>query len=84
MTQRMSDVIDLRAAKWVGTTAGICGAVLIALNIDAEVHGFALFLASSLLWTMVAWRQREPSLVALQGAFTVINIVGIVRWLGLS
>jgi len=71
----------LTAAKWIGTAAGVSGAVLIALNLGLVVYGFGLFLVSSILWTAVGWLQREPSLVVLQGAFTAINVVGIARWL---
>lgn len=71
----------IAAAKWIGTAAGVAGAILIALNLGLVVYGFGLFLVSSILWTAVGWRQREPSLVVLQGAFTVINVVGIARWL---
>ena len=42
--------------------------------------GFALFLAPSLLWSVVGWVHREASLVVLHGAFTVINLLGIYRW----
>lgn len=67
-------------AKWIGTAAGVCGATLIALNLGAEMVGFALFLMSSLLWCAVGFVQREPSLVVLQSAFTAINLVGLWRW----
>lgn len=70
----------LAAAKWVGTGAGIAGAVLIALNLGIVVYGFGLFLVSSVLWTAVGWVQREPSLTLLQTAFTVINVMGVYRW----
>lgn len=71
----------LTAAKWIGTAAGVAGAMLIALNLGLVVYGFGLFLMSSILWTAVGWLQREPSLVVLQGAFTAINVVGVARWL---
>jgi len=54
--------IALGAAKWIGTGAGVSGAILIALNLGIVVYGFALFLLSSLLWGSVALVQREPSL----------------------
>ena len=72
----------LRPVKWIGTIAGVAGAVLVALNIGVTGYGFVLFLVSSILWSLIGWIQREVSLVVLQGAFTVINAVGIVRWLG--
>lgn len=72
----------LLAAKWIATATGITGAVLIALNIGLVAHGFALFLASSLLWCAAAIVQREPSLVVMQGAFVAIKGLGLWRWLG--
>lgn len=71
----------MSAAKWVGTVAGVAGAVLIALNLGMVIYGFWLYLISSVLWTAVGWVQRETSLFVLQGAFTAINILGIYRWL---
>lgn len=71
----------LSNAKWIGTAAGVSGAILVALNLGLVAYGFGLFLISSLLWSVVGWLQREMSLVVLQGTFTVINIVGIYRWL---
>jgi hypothetical protein len=68
-------------AKWVGTGTGIAGALVIALNLGIVGYGFLFFLASSLLWSAVGIAQREPSLVVLQGTFTVINVVGIWRWM---
>jgi hypothetical protein len=73
----------LTAAKWIGTGAGVSGAVMIALNLCLVIYGFGLFLISSILWSTIGWLQREMSLLVLQGAFTIINIVGIYRWLDL-
>jgi len=70
------------AAKWVGTIAGIAGAALIALNIGIVGYGFVLFLISSVLWSAVAIVQRETSLFVLQGAFVLVDVVGVARWLG--
>jgi hypothetical protein len=71
----------LSTAKWIGTGAGVSGALVIALNLGVVGYGFVLFLISSVLWTAVGIAQREPSLAALQGAFTAINVVGVYRWL---
>ena len=73
----------LTAAKWIGTGAGVSGAIMIALNLGLVIYGFGLFLISSLLWSVIGWVQREMSLLVLQATFTIINIVGIYRWLGL-
>ncbi len=53
----------------------------IALNLPISGWGFVLFLISSVSWTVAGLRMRETSLVVLQGAFTVINVLGIYRWL---
>ena len=71
----------LTAAKWTGTATGVTGAIIIALNLGLVVPGFTLFLMSSVVWTLIGWVQREMSLFVLQATFTVINIVGIYRWL---
>lgn len=74
----------LLAAKWIGTAAGVLGAVLIALDLGRVFvwYGYWLFLVSSVLWTAVGVIQNEPSLVVLQLTFTVINLLGLWRWAG--
>lgn len=67
--------------KWIGTGTGILGALLVALNIPQSGHGFVLFLISSLAWLTAGWRMKEPSLMVLQAVFTVVNLLGIWRWL---
>ena len=57
----------LSAAKWIGTSAGVSGAIVIALDLGIVVYGFALFLLSSLLWGSVAPIQGQSSLAVLQG-----------------
>ncbi len=71
-----------RATNWVGTFAGIAGAALIALNIGFVGYGFVLFLISSLLWSAAAIVQRDARLCVLQGAFVLVDVGGVARWLG--
>ena len=73
---------NLSVMKWIGTATGVAGALIVAMNLGLVAHGFVLFLVSSILWSLVGWIQREASLVVLQGTFTVINVMGIVRWFG--
>lgn len=75
---------DLVVMKWVGTISGVGGALLIAAHIPASGYGFLLFLLSSLSWSAAAWQMKEPSLLLLQGVFTLINLLGIWRWLVLA
>lgn len=76
------NAIALNTVKWIGTAAGVSGAILIALNLGIVAYGFALFLVSSSLWLAAALAQRETSLVVLQGTFTAINVLGLWRWMG--
>jgi hypothetical protein len=71
----------LSALKWLGTAAGIAGALWIALNLPSSGWGFSLFLLSSMSWGAAALLMGESSLLLLQGVFTVINLLGIWRWL---
>ena len=73
----------MSALKWLGTAAGITGAVLIALNIGGTIVGigFVLFAVSALSWVIAGWRMGEMSLVAMHGVFLAINLVGV--WRGL-
>ena len=71
----------LTTLKWFGTLAGIAGAVLIALNIPESGWGFVLFLGSSVCWGLAAIMMKESSLGLLQATFTIINVMGVYRWL---
>ena len=82
MRRRNLNTTPLRISKWIGTATGVAGAIIIATNLGVVALGFALFLVSSILWSAVGWVQREASLLVLQATFTVINVIGIYRWLG--
>jgi hypothetical protein len=72
---------SLTFLKWLGTSTGIVGALLVALNIPQSGYGFILFLVSSFSWFAAGWRMKEPSLMVLQGVFIGVNILGVWRWL---
>ncbi len=44
--------------KWLGTVAGIAGALLIALNVGGTIVGigFIFFAVSATAWVVAAWR----------------------------
>ncbi|MBF0186255.1 MAG: nicotinamide mononucleotide transporter [Magnetococcales bacterium] len=71
----------LNLLKWIGTVTGVTGALLVAMNIPQSGYGFLLFLVSSTSWFIAAYRMREISLMILQAVFTVINLIGVWRWL---
>ena len=72
----------LGVAKVIGTATGVAGAIVVAGNLGFMAQGFMLFFISSVLWSVVGWVQREISLLVLQATFSLINIIGIYRWLG--
>jgi hypothetical protein len=71
----------LRVLKWVGTTAGILGATLMAANVPLSGWAFVLFLISSISWTTAGLMERDTPLVALNLAFVAVDIMGVWRWL---
>ena len=75
---------SLTSAKWLGTVAGIVGALLVALNIGGTIVGvgFIFFAVSATAWVIAGWRMGQPSLVAMPGGFLASNIVGV--WGGLG
>jgi len=71
----------MTALKWFGTLTGVAGAMILALNIPISGWGWVLFALSALAWTIAGLAQRETSLVVLQGAFLVVDLIGVWRWL---
>lgn len=69
------------AVKWVGTATGVSGAFILALNIPLSGWGWTLFLVSSLSWTFAGLVMRDTSLVVLQFAFVIVDLIGVWRWL---
>ena len=67
--------------EWFGTGTGIIGAILVASNTAGSPWGFVFFLVSSVCWSGAAYLLRKHSLLVLQVVFTLINLVGIYRWL---
>lgn len=67
--------------RWIGTIAGICGGVLIALNIAISKYAFLIFLVSSISWLIQGYKNKDNALVLLNIVFIVIDLIGIYRWL---
>ncbi len=67
--------------RWVGTIAGICGGVLIALNIAISKYAFLIFLVSSISWLIQGYKNKDNALVLLNIVFIVIDLIGVYRWL---
>ena len=67
--------------KWIGTGAGLAGALVIALNLPFSGWGFVLFFVSSTTWLAAAVLQRDTPLAVLSAGYTAVNILGMYRWL---
>lgn len=69
------------ALKWFGTVTGVIGALVLALNIPISGWGWVLFGVSSLCWSIAGAVMLDYSLVVLQSAFLIVDIIGVWRWL---
>lgn len=67
--------------RWFGTGCQIVGVFALSGRIVEPAAAFSVMLAGSTAWLVVGLRLREPSLVALNAAFTVSNVLGICRWI---
>ncbi len=74
----MEDII-----QWFATITGIAAAIMVASNISAKVsgYGFIIFTGSSIAWVTFGVLAGEPPLTIQNVVLTVINLVGIYRWL---
>ena len=59
-------------------------AMMTAANLGARVTGwgFVVFTAGSIAWSIVGISSGQTNLVATNGFLTLVNLVGVWRWLG--
>lgn len=62
------------------TVTGVTAALLMALNLNMFVLAYTLFIVSSILWAIYAWRNNNRQLLIMNVIFTTINLVGLVRF----
>lgn len=69
---------------WIAPIATMIAAMMTAANINARVTGwgFVVFLVGSIGWTLVGLTSGQTNLIASNGFLTLVNCVGIWRWLG--
>jgi hypothetical protein len=75
----MSDI-----AGWIAPIATMIAAMMTAANLGARVTGwgFVVFTVGSIGWIMVALTTGQTNLLLANGILTLVNLVGIWRWLG--
>jgi len=71
-------------AAWVAPIATAIAAIMTASNLGTRVTGwgFAVFLIGSLAWITVAATTGQTNLLLTNGFLTLVDILGIWRWLG--
>ena len=71
-------------AGWIAPFATAIAAIMTASNLGTKVTGwgFVVFAVGSLAWITVALATDQTNLLLTNGFLTLVNIVGIWRWLG--
>lgn len=72
------------AAGLIAPAATMIAAMMTAANLGARVTGwgFVLFTLGSLAWSAVGFTSGQTNLLATNLFLTLVNLVGIWRWLG--
>lgn len=71
-------------AGWIAPAATMIAAMMTAANLGARITGwgFVVFSVGSVAWTTVGLTSGQTNLVLSNAFLTVVNVVGIWRWLG--
>jgi hypothetical protein len=71
-------------AAWLAPAATIVAAMMTAANLGARLTGlgFVVFTIGSLCWIALGLSTGQTSLIVANAALTVVNLIGIWRWLG--
>ncbi|ODP38954.1 photosystem reaction center subunit H [Sphingomonas turrisvirgatae] len=71
-------------AGWIAPIATVIAAMMTAANLGARVTGwgFVVFTIGSLCWSWIGVSSGQTNLLATNLFLTLVNVVGIWRWLG--
>lgn len=71
-------------AGWVAPAATMIAAMMTAANLGPRITGwgFIVFTVGSIAWTTIGILEGPTNLVVANSFLTVVNLVGIWRWLG--
>ncbi|WP_417603897.1 PRC-barrel domain-containing protein [Novosphingobium anseongense] len=74
----------VQIASWIAPIATMIAAMMTAANLGARVTGwgFVVFTLGSIGWSIIGITSDQANLVATNGFLTLVNVVGIWRWLG--
>lgn len=66
--------------KWIGTIAGIIGAILVAANNGYQALGYAAFLTGSVAWLAVSIKAKDTASIIQWAFFSAVNLSGIINY----
>ena len=71
-------------AGWVAPAATMIAAVMTAANLGTRITGwgFVVFVIGSISWAAVGIASGQHNLLWTNGFLTVVNCIGVWRWLG--
>ena len=67
--------------EWSGSILAVTGATLLAMHVSFSGWAFVIYLVSSLILLVWGVRKEAYGIAAQNLVFTIINVVGIYRWL---
>lgn len=69
---------------WIAPIATMIAAMMTAANLGARITGwgFVVFMIGSVCWSIVGAISGQTNLLATNAFLTLVNLVGIWRWLG--
>ena len=62
------------------TITGVTGALLMALNLNMFILAYSLFITSSVLWAIFAYKNKNKQLLIMNVIFSLINLIGLIRF----
>ena len=71
----------MKYLSFFGSSTGIIGALLIALNINMFLTGYLFFLVSSLSWIVYSYKTSQKNLLVMNIVFGVINAIGVYNFI---
>ncbi len=73
------------AANWIAPLATTIAAIMVAANLGSRFTGwgFVVFTIGSIGWIAIGVLTDQPNLLWQNAFLTLVNAVGIWRWLGL-
>lgn len=71
-------------AGWIAPVATMIAAMMTAANLGARFTGwgFVVFTFGSIAWSVIGLSSGQTNLLATNGFLTIVNLVGVWRWLG--